>query len=104
MGKQIDNGKIQEGTSLVLVPMAYRAVVLQLFKNEVVDCEVVEVNKLGFFGEVGPVRIFVSRSSMPQDWTHSEEIPAPGISGGASYSSPDGKRVVRKETAVRIRI
>ncbi|CAK9015088.1 unnamed protein product [Durusdinium trenchii] len=106
-----------------MVPMKYRALVLQLFKNEavavrragepnrlaaspqrepgwvlrmgdlaglvaegtntkrVVDVEVTEVNKLGFFAEaaqgaaqgcLGPARIFVSKSMVPEGWSYSE--------------------------------
>mmetsp|Transcript_97272 Transcript_97272/g.208708 ORF Transcript_97272/g.208708 Transcript_97272/m.208708 type:complete len:179 (+) Transcript_97272:99-635(+) len=97
-----DNGKIQEGTALILVPMKFRAIVLQLFKNEVVDCEVVEVNKLGFFGEVGPVRIFVSKSSLPMDWKYSEE--ELHLGSGASYVSPDKVLLITRDAAVRVRI
>merc|ERR1712151_645098 len=82
-----DKGKLQEGTGLVMVPMKYKAVVLQLYKNEVVDCEVVEVNKLGFFGEIGPVRVFVSKSSLPEGWRYSEEDIHGG--GGPVYVSED---------------
>eukprot|EP00927_Polykrikos_kofoidii_P044814 TRINITY_DN3868_c0_g5_i1.p1 TRINITY_DN3868_c0_g5~~TRINITY_DN3868_c0_g5_i1.p1 ORF type:complete len:179 (+),score=37.17 TRINITY_DN3868_c0_g5_i1:105-641(+) len=98
-----DSGKLQEGTGFILVPVMYRAVVVQLFKNEVVDCEVVEVNKLGFFGEFGPVRIFVSKSSMPQGWRYSEEDMHMG--GGAAYVAEDGGSIaIRKQTAVRVRL
>merc|ERR1712039_508522 len=90
------------GTGLVMVPMKYTAVVLTLFKNEVVDCDVVEVNKLGFFGEVGPVRVFVSKSSMPQGWQYTEESSHSG--GGPSYVSETGKSFIRRDCAVRVRL
>lgn len=98
----MDLGKLQEGTGFVLIPMKYRAVVIQNFKNEVVDCEVVEVNKLGFFGELGPVRIFVSKSSMSEGWKYSEEDVHSG--GGPAYISGDGVSSIRRDTAVRVRL
>merc|ERR1719159_1646975 len=65
-GHQVmDKGKLQEGTGLVLVPVKYRAVFVQLFKNEVIDAVVSEVNKLGFFADIGTIKVFVSKSSMP---------------------------------------
>mmetsp|Transcript_77218 Transcript_77218/g.174677 ORF Transcript_77218/g.174677 Transcript_77218/m.174677 type:complete len:180 (+) Transcript_77218:111-650(+) len=98
----IDKGKLQEGTGLIMVPMKYKAVVLQLFKNEVVDVEVVEVNKLGFFGEVGPVRVFVSKSSMPDGWRYSEDEIHGG--GGPTYVSENGVWSIKRESAVRVRL
>ncbi|CAE8606640.1 unnamed protein product, partial [Polarella glacialis] len=95
----VDKGKLHEGTGLVMVPMKYNAVVLQLFKNEVVDCEVVEVNKLGFFGEVGPVRVFVSKTLLPEGWAYTEVELHSG--GGPAYVSTDGSQSIRREAAVR---
>mmetsp|Transcript_100735 Transcript_100735/g.285535 ORF Transcript_100735/g.285535 Transcript_100735/m.285535 type:complete len:179 (-) Transcript_100735:44-580(-) len=98
----IDKGKIQEGTGLIMVSMKYKAVVLQLFKNEVVDCEVVEVNKLGFFAEIGPVRVFVSKISLAEGWAYTENEMY--SAGGPAYKSEDGSQVIRRESAVRIRL
>eukprot|EP00931_Biecheleriopsis_adriatica_P108617 TRINITY_DN82959_c0_g1_i1.p1 TRINITY_DN82959_c0_g1~~TRINITY_DN82959_c0_g1_i1.p1 ORF type:complete len:179 (+),score=44.96 TRINITY_DN82959_c0_g1_i1:70-606(+) len=98
----IDKGKLHEGTGLIMVPMKYNAVVLQLFKNEVVDCEVVEVNKLGFFGEVGPARVFVSKTLLPEGWSYSEAELHSG--GGPSFVSQDGLSSIRKESAVRVKL
>merc|ERR1712176_219444 len=82
--------------------MVYKAVVLQLFKNEVVDCEVVEVNKLGFFGEIGPIRVFVSKSSLPDGWRYSEDELHSG--GGPAYVSDDRIYSIKRESAVRVRV
>jgi DNA-directed RNA polymerase subunit E'/Rpb7 len=45
----LDHGKMQEGTGLIMVTFSFKAIVLQLFKHEVVDCEVTEVQSLGVF-------------------------------------------------------
>merc|ERR1712224_1122841 len=97
-----DSGKLQEGTGLLLVPMKYRAILIQNFKNEVVDCEVVEVNKLGFFGEIGSVRVFVSKSSLPKGWRYTEDEMHCG--GGPAYVSENAVLSIRRESAVRVRL
>eukprot|EP00913_Durusdinium_trenchii_P010678 g10018.t1 len=78
--------------------MKYRALVLQLFKNEVVDVEVTEVNKLGFFAELGPARIFVSKSMVPEGWSYSED------DASSSFVSADGTKVIRRGSDVRVRL
>ncbi|CAE7440962.1 STT3 [Symbiodinium microadriaticum] len=95
-----DKGKLHEGTGLIMVPMKYNALVLQLFKNEVVDAEVTELNKLGFFCEVGPARVFVSKSLLPEGWNYSEAETA----GGASFVSGDGTSWIRREVGVRVKL
>eukprot|EP00933_Yihiella_yeosuensis_P084734 TRINITY_DN99366_c0_g1_i1.p1 TRINITY_DN99366_c0_g1~~TRINITY_DN99366_c0_g1_i1.p1 ORF type:complete len:179 (-),score=42.29 TRINITY_DN99366_c0_g1_i1:116-652(-) len=98
----LDRGKLHEGTGLIMVPMKYTAVILQLYKNEVVDCEVVEVNKLGFLAEVGPVRVFVSKTNLPDGWSYTEAQQQ--SAGGASYVSADGALAIRRESAVRVQL
>merc|ERR1712014_240573 len=104
MSQMVDNGKLQEGTGLVLVPMKYKAIVIQVFKNEVVDCEVIEVNKLGFFAELGPVRIFVSKSNLPKDARYTED--EVDSAGGAAYlcETPSGPMAIKKGSPVRVRL
>lgn len=87
----LDKGKLHEGTGMVMVPMKYRALVLQLFKNEVVDVEVVEVNELGFFAELGPARIFVSKAMMEKGWSYSQV-------------SADRSRIIRRGTNTRVKL
>lgn len=102
MSEAMDKGKLQEGTGLVMVPVKYRAILIQNFKNEVVDCEVVEVNKLGFFGEIGSVRVFVSKSSLPKGWRYTEDEMHCG--GGPAYVSENAVLSIRRESAVRVRL
>lgn len=45
----------------------YSALLLRPFTNEVMDATVSQCNPLGFFAFVGPLRIFVSKHSMPED-------------------------------------
>lgn len=39
---------------------SYTAIVMKPFKGEVVDGKVNNVNKMGFFAQVGPLQVFVS--------------------------------------------
>lgn len=95
----LDKGKLHEGTGMVMVPMKYRALVLQLFKNEVVDVEVVEVNELGFFAELGPARIFVSKAMMEKGWSYSQED-----ASSRCFVSADRSRIIRRGTNTRVKL
>jgi len=60
-------GKIREGAGLVTFSMKFQAIVFRPFKGEVLDAKVDKVNKLGFFAEVGPLQVFVSKHLIPTD-------------------------------------
>jgi DNA-directed RNA polymerase II subunit RPB7 len=47
--------------------MLFKAIVFRPFKGEVFDAIVTQVNKLGFFAEVGPLSVFVSKHLIPAD-------------------------------------
>ena len=64
---QIKSGIIEDDTGNVIFNVKYTALLLRPFKNEVVDATVGQCNELGFFAYVGPLRIFVSKHSMPED-------------------------------------
>uniref|UniRef100_T1IQR5 DNA-directed RNA polymerase II subunit RPB7 n=1 Tax=Strigamia maritima TaxID=126957 RepID=T1IQR5_STRMM len=66
----IDNigaGLIQPGRGFVVYPVKYKAIVFRPFKGEVLDAVVTQVNKVGFFTEIGPLNCFISRHSIPAD-------------------------------------
>jgi len=63
----------------------YRAIVFKPFKGEVLEGVVGEVNKMGFFAEVGPLNVFVSNhligtdfkfdpNSTPPAWTSTDQL------------------------------
>jgi len=64
---QIRSGIIEYDTSNVVFYVKYTALLLRPFINEVLDATVSQCNPLGFFAFVGPLRIFVSKHSMPED-------------------------------------
>ena len=55
------------GGGLATFPMRFNAIVFRPFKGEVFDAVVTQVNKLGFFAQVGPLQVFVSKHLIPSD-------------------------------------
>jgi len=64
---EVGKGKIREGGGLATFSIRYNAVVFKPFKGEVFDAVVKTVNKLGFFAQVGPLQVFVSKHLIPPD-------------------------------------
>lgn len=97
-----DHGKLQDDTGMVMVPMGYTAVVMQLSKGEVVDCTCVEVTQLGMFGEIGLAKVFVSKSHLPAGWKYIERDVDSG--GGAAYISEETGLAIRVRSNVRVKL
>lgn len=57
---RIGSGMVLDSGGSVTFNVEYTAIVLHPFKNEVLDAVVDNVNKMGFFANVGPLQIFVS--------------------------------------------
>jgi DNA-directed RNA polymerase II subunit RPB7 len=64
---QIKSGIIEYDSGNVCFKVKYTALLLRPFINEVLDAVVGQCNPLGFFAFAGPIRIFVSKHSMPED-------------------------------------
>ncbi|KAJ7777444.1 RNA polymerase Rpb7 [Mycena metata] len=56
----IGKGMVLSGSGQAEFITRYRAIVFKPFKGEVVDGVVNNVNKMGFFADVGPLTVFVS--------------------------------------------
>lgn len=63
---KVGQGRIREGAGVVSFPVKYNAVVFRPFKGEVLDGIVTTVNKMGFFADVGPLQVFVSKHQVPR--------------------------------------
>jgi DNA-directed RNA polymerase II subunit RPB7 len=63
----LGKGKIREGAGVVMFQMSFNAIVFRPFKGEALDAIVKSVNKMGFFAEVGPLDVFVSKHLIPAD-------------------------------------
>lgn len=66
------------------------------FRNEVIDCVVSEVTRLGFFAFFGPMKVFVSKSCIPDDLQFQPET--------NSLSNADNTQSIGVDSEVRVRI
>ncbi|PRP73653.1 DNA-directed RNA polymerase II subunit 7 [Planoprotostelium fungivorum] len=94
--KEIGLGKVQEGTGMVKFPIKFKAIVFKPFKGEVLDAVVTRVNSLGFFAEVGPLSVFVSKQLIPED-IHWDE-------NSTSFIAEDRSVKIEADTEVRLKI
>ena len=89
------------GGGLATFPMRYNAIVFRPFKGEVFDAVVTTVNKLGFFAQVGPLQVFVSKHLIPTDMQFDpQSTPASYVS---SISEQQPQRI-SKDSEVRLRV
>ena len=96
-----ENGRICEGTGEVTFPMKYNAIVFKPFRNEVLDAVVTEnVNKDGFFAKAGPLSIFISYKSMPEEFRFDNNAATPRF----QLNHGDGIVEIQKDTCVRLRL
>lgn len=66
------------------------------FRNEVIDCVVSEVTRLGFFAFFGPMKVFVSKSCIPDDLQFQPD--------SSVFASGDGTQTIGVDSEVRVRI
>jgi len=100
----LDSNNIDVGKGRVLpgnlgyaeFDVRYKAVVWKPFKGEVVDGIVSSVNNMGFFADVGPLSVFISKHLIPSDMKYMPSHTPP------AYISED--QVVMKNAKVRIKI
>ena len=96
--EKIRSGVIEYDTGNVVFTVEYQALLLRPFVNEVFDATVTQCNNLGFFAFVGPLRIFVSKHSMPEDMFN-------GYDGEKNSWLSDDKEVeISAGCGVRLRI
>jgi DNA-directed RNA polymerase II subunit RPB7 len=88
--------RVQDGTGFAIVDVTFEAIVFRPFKNEVIDCVVSEVTRLGFFASFGPMKVFVSKSCIPDDIQFQPD--------SSTLSNADGSQVISVDSEVRVRI
>jgi len=81
--------------------MRYNAIVFRPFKGEVFDAIVTVVNKLGFFAQVGPLQVFVSKHLIPEDMAFDAQSALPAYVSQVSDQQPQR---VMKDSEVRLRV
>lgn len=60
-------GKIDSETGMVSYKLKFYAIIFRPFRQEVLDAVVGPCHELGFFCYAGPLEIFVSHRTMPDD-------------------------------------
>ena len=95
---QIKSGIIEYDSGNVVFTVKYTALRLRPFINEVVDAVVSQCNTLGFFAFVGPLRIFVSKHSMPEDMMSGFDAEKD------AWISDDKEVVISSGSGVRLKI
>jgi len=95
---QIRSGIIEYDTGNVIFYVKYTALLLRPFLNEVVDATVSQCNTLGFFAYVGPLRIFVSKHSMPEDMMNGYDAEKD------AWVSDDQEVEIKQSCGVRLKI
>jgi len=76
----------------------YRAIVFKPFKGEVLEGIVDEVSKMGFFVEVGPLRVFVSSHLIGASYKFDPSSTPP------SWVSSLADPVIEKNTRMRLKV
>lgn len=95
---EIKSGIIEYDSGNVVFIVKYTALLLRPFVNEVLDAVVSQCNALGFFAFVGPLRIFVSKHSMPEDMFNGFDPERD------AWVSDDGEVVIAPGSGVRLKI
>ena len=96
--KDIQSGIIEYDTGNVVFTVKYTALLLRPFIHEVLDAVVGQCNPLGFFAFCGPLRIFVSKHSMPEDMFHGFDPEQD------AWISEDKEVVISAGSGVRLKI
>ncbi|KAF8819729.1 Dna-directed Rna polymerase II RPB7 [Cardiosporidium cionae] len=89
-------GRIQDGTGMIVVAVKYQAIVFKPVTDEVLDGVVTDVNRLGCFVQCGPLKVFVSRNSIPTAYRYDE--------GGMPPSYSDGELSIKSQTELRLKL
>ncbi|VDN98591.1 unnamed protein product, partial [Rodentolepis nana] len=105
--EHIGAGKLLPNRGFVQYPIVYRAVVFRPFKGEVIDAVVTQVNKVGVIAEAGPLNIFISKYSIPNNVKFEGAEPNENSNedeGEEDEVSPSITQVIQLEDRIRVRI
>jgi|EP01033_Poteriospumella_lacustris_P006342 DNA-directed RNA polymerase II subunit RPB7 len=95
--EDIESGHIENDSSFVHFTVRYTVLLLRPFKHEVLDALVSNAyDEKGFFANVGPLQIFVSRHNIPGDIKFSSVTQA--------WVSDDRQTQITQGSVVRLRI
>ncbi|PHJ20044.1 dna-directed rna polymerase ii [Cystoisospora suis] len=92
----MEAGRVQEGTGMVIVSCRYQGIAFKPSKDEVLDAVITDVNKLGLFAQCGPLKVFVSRASLPPSFVYQDD--------SAVGCMTDGECELRVDSDIRLRL
>ncbi|CDS40950.1 DNA directed rna polymerase II 19 kDa polypeptide [Echinococcus multilocularis] len=98
----IGAGMLLPGRGFVQYHIVYRAIVFRPFKGEVIDAVVTQINKVGVFAEAGPLSIFISKYSIPQNIKF--EGAEPTNENANEDDEEEETHIVQMEDRIRLRI
>ena len=88
----------QSNRGLVVYQIKYKAIVFRPWKGEVIDAIVTQVNKMGFFCDIGPLSCFVSTHCIPTDMHFDANSTPP------CFKTDDESVVIKQDDEVRVKI
>ncbi|KAM7540933.1 hypothetical protein Aperf_G00000037852 [Anoplocephala perfoliata] len=100
--EHIGAGILLPNRGFVQYHIVYRAIVFRPFKGEVIDAIVTQVNKVGVFAEAGPLNIFISKYSIPNNIKF--EGAEPTNENANEDDEEEDTQVVQLEDRIRLRI
>ena len=99
----IGKGVLQSNSGYAQFKIQYKAIVFKPFKNQVVDGIVTTVNKIGFWADIGPLKVFVSSHLIPSYFKFDPNSNPPAYVGETQEINEESIRIQENET-VRLRI
>lgn len=94
----VGSGVLQTDVNgMAIYKVKYTAVIFRLFKGQVVEGIVKQVNKVGIFVEVGAATCFINHHSIPPHYTFSAGAPA-------CYKSSNEEPAITIEEKIRVKI
>lgn len=92
----VGKGRVLPQSGTAEFEVKYRAVVWKPFKGEVMDAIVSNVTKMGVFADAGPLSVFISKHSVPNDMNYNPNSNPP------CYESEE--QVIEKGCRIRLKI
>ncbi|PNS18598.1 DNA-directed RNA polymerase II subunit rpb7 [Sphaceloma murrayae] len=92
----ISEPRVLPGSATAEFKISYTAIVWRPFKGEVCDGEVANVTPSGFFVDVGPLQVFVSKAMIPEDMKYDGNATPPQFT--------DNVIPIERGTQVRVKI
>jgi len=99
----VGSGSIMPGSGMAEFDVHYKAIVYRPFKGEVLEGVVSNVNKMGFFADVGPLQVFVSTHLIPPNMVFNSSANPPCFAPRNSDEDEDENQI-QKGTKVRLKI